>query len=340
MKLDERKHFVLIKAVDDYIEDASPITSGNIKQKHIQNLSTATLRNELSALEAMGFLKQVHVSGGRVPTALGYRYYVNELLQDVDSDEQALEEVQELLEGRTKSLTEIISELAKLISKKINYPTVIYTNGYDKLSIENIKIFPLIDKQALALIQTLSGYITMTIQSSADLKSCKDASKFLTAKYSNKTIGEMLQDIEQNSENMIIEIQEFRMIVVSFIDGIRKILSQNRLDIHHEGSAELLGKNVETAEQAKKVLKLLDNESELEKALELDENQKDLTVTLVEEDKYSGCALVKAPLCIDGKAVASIGVLGPQRMNYASIASAIKVVMNELDKKKTKSIER
>lgn len=331
--LGERKRFVLIKAVDDYIKDASPITSGNIKQNHVQNVSSATIRNDLSALEAMGFLKQVHVSGGRVPTTLGYRYYINELLQNVDFKEEALNDVKELLEVRTKSLTEIISQLAKLVSKAVNYPTVIYTNGYDKLTIESVKIFPLIDKQALTLIQTSSGYITITIQVQADEKSCEDASKFITTKYTGKTIGEMLEGIEQDTESMLGEIQKFRIIVMSFIEGIRKILFQKRLDIHRKGSVELLGENVETAEQTKKVLRLLDNEKELEKALKLDENQEDLTVTLVEEDEYSGCALVKAPLCIDGKTVASIGVLGPQRMNYASIASAIKVVMHELDKK-------
>ena len=74
--LNERKHKVLINAVEDYIKDASPITSGTIHERHIKDISTATLRNELNALEAMGFLKQLHTSGGRVPTTLGYRYYV------------------------------------------------------------------------------------------------------------------------------------------------------------------------------------------------------------------------------------------------------------------------
>jgi heat-inducible transcriptional repressor len=334
-KLGERKHQVLVGAIEDFIKDASPITSGGVKERHIHDISTATLRNELSALEAMGYLKQVHTSGGRVPTILGYRYYVNELLKNINYDERALNDVKKVLEGRTKSLTEIISELAKLISQVVNYPTVIYMNGYDKLIIETMKIYPLVDKQALILIQTANGYITNTIDSSADLKSCEDASNYLTNKFSGKTIGEMLEALEQNQGEMIAEIENFKLIVDNLIEGLRKVLNSYDVNIRHEGSADLLDESGETSEQAKKVLKLLDNKEELVKAMELEKDQDDLTVMLVEEDKYSGCAMVKAPLCVNGQAVASIGVLGPQRMNYAGIASALKVVMSELNNRQT-----
>ena len=329
-KLQDRKHGILVGAVEDYIKDASPITSGSVKENHLQDISTATLRNELNALEAMGFLKQLHTSGGRVPTTLGYRYYVNQLLQDISLDENALNEVKKLLDEKTKSLTEIVSELAKLISKAVHYPTVIYMNGYDKFIIQSIKVFPLVDKQALTLIQTSSGYITNTINSSAGIKACEDASKYLTKNFAGKTIKEMLDNIEEIEKEMILEIESFKMIVDNLIDGMRKVLETKKFDIRHDGSAKLLNESYETVEQTKRVLKLLDNEKELEKALTLDETQNDLTVTLVGEDQTSGYAVVKAPLCVDGKAVASMGVLGPQRMNYASIASALKVVMEML----------
>ena len=68
MKLSQRKNDILIATIEDYIKDASPITSGLVKEKHLPNISSATLRNELNALEAMGFLKQLHTSGGRIPT--------------------------------------------------------------------------------------------------------------------------------------------------------------------------------------------------------------------------------------------------------------------------------
>ena len=328
--LNQRKHDVLIGAVEDYIKDASPITSGAVQKKHLSNISTATLRNELNALEAMGYLKQLHTSSGRVPTTLGYRYYVNHLLKDASLKSDALKDVRTLLDNRSDSLIEVVSELAKLIANAVNYPTVIVANGYDQLVIQNIKVFPLVDKQALTLIQTKSGYITNTIKTTADQKSCQDASKYLTKFYKNKTIKEMFDTIEETENQMLTEIASFKTIVDNLIDGMKEVLKRKKVSIETNGSSALLSSGQDNLEQTKNVLKLLDNQTELEKAFGVDESEKDLSITLVEEESQSGYALVKAPIIIDGKAVAQVGVMGPQRMDYRGIASALKVVMSEL----------
>ena len=328
--LNQRKHDVLIGAVEDYIKDASPITSGAVQKKHLSNISTATLRNELNALEAMGYLKQLHTSSGRVPTTLGYRYYVNHLLKDASLKSDALKDVRTLLDNRSDSLIEVVSELAKLIANAVNYPTVIVANGYDQLVIQNIKVFPLVDKQALTLIQTKSGYITNTIKTTADQKSCQDASKYLTKFYKNKTIKEMFDTIEETENQMLTEIASFKTIVDNLIDGMKEVLQRKKVSIETNGSSALLSSGQDNLEQTKNVLKLLDNQTELEKAFGVDESEKDLSITLVEEESQSGYALVKAPIIIDGKAVAQVGVMGPQRMDYRGIASALKVVMSEL----------
>ena len=328
--LNQRKHDVLIGAVEDYIKDASVITSGGVQKKQTLKLSTATLRNELNALEAMGYLKQLHTSSGRVPTTLGYRYYVNHLLKDASLKSDALKDVRTLLDNRSDSLIEVVSELAKLIANAVNYPTVIVANGYDQLVIQNIKVFPLVDKQALTLIQTKSGYITNTIKTTADQKSCQDASKYLTKFYKNKTIKEMFDTIEETENQMLTEIASFKTIVDNLIDGMKEVLKRKKVSIETNGSSALLSSGQDNLEQTKNVLKLLDNQTELEKAFGVDESEKDLSITLVEEESQSGYALVKAPIIIDGKAVAQVGVMGPQRMDYRGIASALKVVMSEL----------
>ena len=121
MELSERKKQILCMAVEEYIKDSAPITSGGIKDKGL-DCSTATLRNELNALEAMGFLKQLHTSGGRVPTVQGYRFYVENLLSGVKATDKELEDVRALISSRTNSLNEIISGIAKIVSHATNYP--------------------------------------------------------------------------------------------------------------------------------------------------------------------------------------------------------------------------
>lgn len=327
-KLKGRKHELMIAVVEDYINDASPITSGGVQKNHLTSVSTATLRNELSALEAMGLLKQLHTSGGRVPTVLGYKYYVNHLLQGLTLNYDQLDGVKSLLDERSKSLSEIVSGVAKIINRAVKYPTVIYVNGYDKLVVENIKIIPLVGDSALALIQTSSGYLTNTLDAKASSEAYEDASKYLTKKFAGKTLGEMMQDMEKLENDMLEEISGFKEILDTLIEGIKKFVEENHLNIRQDKAIDVLDESADD-EQTKKMMKLLGDQEELERALET--SGEELSVEMVDDDEeYSGLAVIKAPLCIDGTPVASIGVFGPQRMDYKGIASALKVITSQL----------
>ena len=172
MDLSERKKKILCMAVEEYIRDCSPITSGGIKDVTSLNCSTATLRNELNALEAMGFLKQLHTSGGRVPTAQGYRYYVEHLLEDASASEQELDEVKDLISSKTSSLNELVSGIAKIVSKVTNYPTVVMLDGVDNLILTDFKIIPLLENKVMVLIGTIAGYINQTLDIRASYEDC------------------------------------------------------------------------------------------------------------------------------------------------------------------------
>ena len=327
-KLKGRKHELMIAVVEDYINDASPITSGGVQKNHLTSVSTATLRNELSALEAMGLLKQLHTSGGRVPTVLGYKYYVNHLLQGLTLNYDQLDGVKSLLDERSKSLSEIVSGVAKIINRAVKYPTVIYVNGYDKLVVENIKIIPLVGDSALALIQTSSGYLTNTLDAKASSEAYEDASKYLTKKFAGKTLGEMMHDMEKLENDMLEEISGFKEILDTLIEGIKKFVEENHLNIRQDKAIDVLDESADD-EQTKKMMKLLGDQEELERALET--SGEELSVEMVDDDEeYSGLAVIKVPLCIDGTPVASIGVFGPQRMDYKGIASALKVITSQL----------
>ena len=258
-ELSDRKKHILCSAIEDYIKDASPITSGGVKDKHIKQVSTATLRNELNALEAMGYLKQLHTSGGRVPTTEGYRYYVSSLLENFQVNESALEQVESSLSERTTSLKDILSSVAGLVSKATNMPTVIVANGYDKLIIDDIGIIPLIDGEALVLFRTKSGIVNHAIKAHASEKACDDAGKYLTKKFNGKTIGELLQgDILYAS---IAEIEGFKNLIDSLINSMRDFIHSRQIDIRGETATNLLNADEhQSVVETKKILDLLGDE--------------------------------------------------------------------------------
>ena len=261
MQLSDRKNQILCMAIEEYIKDCSPITSGLVKDRSNLNCSTATLRNELNALEAMGYLKQLHTSGGRVPTAQGYRYYVENLLSSTSASNKELEEVKKAISSRTSSLTEIISSIAKIVAHATNYPTIVVMNGIENLVLDEFKIIPLLEQKVMVLIGTKSGYISQTMDLSATANECQDASNYLTKNFKGETVGFMIENIDQLQEGMQNEIKAFQNVVDTLIGGLKKLNQKRLIDVHREGSAKLIeNKDVESA---KKILNVLDDEKQL-----------------------------------------------------------------------------
>lgn len=329
MELSSRKKEILCALVEDYIKDASPITSGGIKDRHLNNVSSATLRNELNALEAMGYLKQLHTSSGRIPTSEAYRFYVSSLLSDLKVNEEKIESVKDVLMERTKSVSEIVSELAKIVSEATNYPAVVFMNGYDNLILEEIKIVPLIANNSLVLIKTSHGIINNTLNVSAELTACEDASKNLTKAFSGKTIKEMMENFDAFEMSLNSELEEYKNLVENLLESIKKVLNTKNLAVRSAGATKLLTLNETNIEDAKKVFGLLEDEQELKEIFEKETH--DISVDVMEgSEKESGYSVVKAPIIVGGKNVGMFGVLGPQRMDYAMTASAIKFVASEI----------
>lgn len=324
MELSERKIKILNIAVEEFIKDSAPITSGSVKDKTALNVSTATLRNELNALEAMGFLKQLHTSGGRVPTAQGYRFYVENLLKDVKATNKELEEIKSVIENRTQSLSEMIGKIAKLISKATNYPTVVMMNGIENLVLSEFKIIPLLDEKCMVLIGTNYGYISNTMDFSATMENCQDASNYLTKYFKGETMGFLLENIDEYMKGMNGEIEAFQEVVNNIIKGLTKMNRQKLLNA--EGAMDLVERE-EDFNETKKIMKLLRDEDELIEVL--DKTDDKISADVGEK----GVSVVKAPILVGGNKLASIGVIGPQKMDYSGIASALKVVIDELNKR-------
>lgn len=334
--LSERKQQILSSAVEDYIQFANPITSGSVHDKYIKDISPATLRNELSALEAMGYLKQLHTSSGRVPTTKAYRLYVNGLMKSTHFNKKTLESVRSVLTEKAVYLNDIISSIAGVISKETNYPTIVVLNGYDNLPIENVRIIPLIDKTALLLIGTKNGIINgqFSLTSKVTDDVCADASNLLTKRYSGKTILHLRENIESELPTISKEIDGCKQLFNNLIDCLSDMMNIGK-NVVRVGETKLLNNpEYSNLENAKKVLNVINDDSEIKQVFNGNEKT-DISFTIGKEndsEELKDCSVVKANYKIGGKQIASIGVIGPERMDYSNVASALKVIVSELDK--------
>ena len=336
--LNERRKQVLLGVVEEYIAHASPITSSNIQERIVKDVSTATLRNELATLEAMGYLKQLHTSGGRVPTSKAYRFYVRSAVGDMPTDKKVLDEIHGIFSKRTVYLNDVLAEIASTVSKVTNYPTVVMLKGFEKLIIQNVKIIPLISGQALILIETNSGVInnSMEIKERAPDQSYIDASNILTNTFKDKTVKDMVANFDKYGKDMAKELLEFKEIFDTFMFTINNLLGSIKNGGFASGGMVKLLESPEynDVEKAKKVIEVLTDKDEICSILSGEgfSTKDEVSFKIgseIENHELKDCAIAKAEYSVDGEAVASIGIIGPQRMDYQKIASALRFVVGE-----------
>ncbi len=333
----KRKHDILIYAVDEYIKTAQPVTSGGLNN-HFKDISSATIRNELNALESMGYLKQLHTSGGRVPTALAYKEYVNSLLADDKLDYESIKQVVTSYEDRSVSLISTLSALAKRLSRVTNCPTVLVQHGLQNLTIENIQIIPLINKDALLLVETNAGIIddSMSLDSNIDRRACQEASDYLIKHFKGKTIEYMIDNINSVCLKAGGQIIKFKELIDSVAGALVEVI-QTRCDVSNENPTKLLaGLDRSDIDDAKNVLEFLENADNVIDVV-TNENEGELNFTIGEageNSKLKGGMMMSAPIVINGVPIASLALVGPKRIDYANVAAALKFIVNQIDNQK------
>lgn len=333
-ELSIRKKSILFCAIDNYIKLASPITSLLVQQTELHDISTATIRNELNTLEAMGYLKQLHTSSGRVPTSKGYRFFVNEILKDTKLDDKSLTQVKNQMFARTSNLTDIVDTIAKTISNATNYPTVVMLDGFDNLMVQGIKILYLLSGQVLVLVETNIGAISNTISAPTSItkQDCDNASKIFSDVFFNKSVSFMMQNMEDFNSSIKQSMQNYEEVFKLVLSVLSAYQNNANSNVSNKGLIKLL-ESPEFNTNAKNILSVLDDKDALSDVFSSGEEELGLTVKIGEENALqtlSDCAVIKTPLILDGKKVATVGVIGPERIDYATIASVLKFVTDNV----------
>ncbi len=337
MNIDEknrRKKEIVLVAVDEYIKTAQPITSGGLNV-HFKDISSATIRNELNALESMGYFKQLHTSGGRVPTSLAYKEYVNSLLEGDKLDYRSIEKVLSQYEDKSVSLISTLTTLAKRLSKATNCPTVLVQHGLQNLTIQNIQIVPLIQKDALLLVETNAGIIddNIALDPNIDRPACVEASDYLTKHFKNKTIGYMIDNMNDVCLRAGAQIIQFKDLIESVANSLISVI-KTRCDVTNENPTKMLDSiSKNEFDDARSVFEFLEDQDQVIDVVKKDINELNFTIG-DDSSKLKGGMMMSAPIVINGVSIASIALVGPKRIDYANVAAALKFIVNQIDNMK------
>lgn len=337
VNISERKKDILLKSIEDYIYDGIPVSSGNLCEKHGLELSSATIRNELNALEEMGYLKKLHTSGGRVPTTEGYKVFIKTLADKVPKETKLIKEIKKSFLNHSKYLTEVIKNVAKTVSDITNYPTVILYTGLKNYKIERIQIVPLISGQGLVLVETNFGILEPIVLNDVKLseKVCLEASFCFTKNFKGATIDDLINSAKEAGKQIGAELKAYEEIFRKVSDMLTSYIKESEKSITIGTSNLLEMPEYQSSGEAKKIIDFLEDDSLVKNVLgeTSDENKLEFKFGIGAGDgvKVPDCAIVKTNCKSEGVNLAQIAVIGPERMDYAKIASALLYINKEIE---------
>ena len=327
--LDERKKKVLQAIVEEYINTAEPVSSGSITKGHGLDYSSATIRNDMAQLESIGFLDKPHTSAGRVPSAEGYRYYVNELLKEDNLTLEEIKYIQNKLKIKVNEIEDLTKVATTTLSEITHYTTVAVGPKADKQIIEEIKFVSLGQRMLMVVIVTDTGLVKETI-----IKFDEDITESqvdtLNNLFNTRLRGKPLSKIDKPmAEYIFSEVHYSIGIMKAIIEQINRIVEEENNNIFLEGAKKSFDlPEFKSMKVAKNFVNLLDAKDEMVEIFNSGDAE-DINVFIGDDDENSNLkdfSIITFKHTIGDKDLGTIGIIGPKRMDYAKVISVMKYI--------------
>ena len=336
MEMTERKKKVLRCIVELYIQTAEPVGSKAIAELPDMNYSSATIRNEMAELTAMGYLEQPHTSAGRVPSAAGYRLYVDELMSDYRLSLEETKSINASLEEKMQRVDKMMEKVAKLVSQVTDLPAISAASHRGNVTVRR---FELIQAGAgsIILVVMLSTEEVMNKLIKLPLDVTDSDLKVLTALL-NATMSDLTADgftatILERVMASAGTAAALVPVIVEFVTGILR--SQATTNMAVAGHARLLGQpEYRDVDKAQKLLESMDEEA-LSNLPAVMQNENGIKVLVGPEHvarELRDTSVVMTKFDIGDGMHGMIGVVGPTRMDYAKVTARLSYFAESLSK--------
>lgn len=334
MKL-ERKEEILKAIVEEFIRTAQPVGSETLLKKYQLKCSSATIRNAMAALEKEGYLEKTHVSSGRVPSSKGYQYYLEKLdnssmMTTIDMEFQR--EFQRILNNKSKSVEDVLSQSCEILSEMTKMATVVLGPRANDEKLVSVQLLKLSNNSAMGIFITDSGYVekkTFVIddKNSGAYETLKNAVSLLNDRLSGTPISE-LEDKARLLKPIAISLfgKEGDLVIQAFMETLLSF-TKKRYQVYGQKNLLNMPEFSNDINSFLSAVETLEDPSKLEKNLSENDNLGFCNVGFTNENKGDFAIISKA---VNGKD--QIAVVGPKRMDYKRILSALEYVVYMLDK--------
>ena len=338
MSLDKRKVTILKAIISSYIDSAEAVGSRTISKKYELGVSPATIRNEMSDLEEMGFLVQPHTSSGRIPTDKAYRYYVDDLWKKVKTSKNPnFDQLRNIIEDKSNELDEVFRNSVRILSQFTKYTSFIVAPQLKQSVIKRVQMVPVSDTKVLLLIilQTnVVKQVTLRLNSTIPLDQMEKISEALT----EKMYGCKLEDIDKIKDSLIKELYYVRessndalMELLPYL--VEQMLKLEEINVFSDGITNILDlPEYNDVVKAREFISFVEDKDSVVKLLQY-ASEDDLDICIGSENKnyeLRDCSLITATYKFNGKLIGKIGVIGPTRMNYSNVISTVKSISDAI----------
>ena len=336
MELTERKKKVLRSIVDLYIRTAEPVGSKAIAELPDMNYSSATIRNEMADLTAMGYLEQPHTSAGRVPSAAGYRLYVDELMMDYRLSIDETKSINLAIEEKMQRVDKIVEKVAKLVSQATDLPAISMASRQMGATVKRFELIGAGPGSVIAVLMLSNDEVVnklIRLPVSAEEGDLKVLSAVLNATMTGITAEEITPDILERVMNAAGAAASLVPVVVEFtVDTLQK---QGSTNMAVAGQMRLLGQpEYRDVDKAQRLLTSLDEDT-LSGLPAVMQNQMGTKVLVGPENvaqELKDTSVVMTKFDIGDGMQGMIGVVGPTRMDYAKVTARLSYFAESLSK--------
>ena len=335
--LDLRYASILETIVEGYINTCQPISSQYVQKRISADLSSATIRNVMSSLEKDGFLKQVHKSGGRIPTDLGYRFYINSISSKNIVNEDVIPELEDELKTVSTNVDEILNATATMLSELSNMFSIVMISEYQNSILVDIEIIELNGNRIMMVIGMDNGLVkSIVLDLDIDIK--EKHIKSITALLKDRLVGLSLSEIQNTIVYRLNDSPVFNHELIQVLINDRYSyfsIENNKLIYTSPANVLLKQPEFQNINNFKKILPALDKSFlniYINKNFDTDYDC-DLIGKENKDEIFNNCAILTSKF--ETKAMTGrIGVIGPKRLNYVNVKNILntfrKVVQNAI----------
>ncbi|ANH78293.1 heat-inducible transcriptional repressor HrcA [Candidatus Chlamydia sanziniae] len=339
-KRDSKILYILFVTIELYLKAGQPVGSKTLKESYCSDLSTATIRNYFMELETLGLLKKNHVSGGRIPTDLAFRYYVDhqEDVFDTNISDLVLEKLNEL----PKESRNIIKDLQKtieLLGDVLDLPTFFSSPRFENDAVTNIQLTLVDEQRVVVILSTEFGQIftdTLWLPKTFETTSVRRIENFLQNYIRKFPPSDSLSENEEN-----VSMRLYNEIVVRYLN---RYCNFSEEDLYQTGLSKLLRYEVfKDPDVLARGLSLFENQRHMCKLLDIGMRKDRLTAFIGNEisdilnTPYLGCTVITIPYHMNQAPLGALGILGPVNLPYKEVFPTLKLFTNKIEETLTQS---